>query len=101
MANPNVSALLTQVVPSSSYGTCLGVSQTFGSMARVIGPLFYAYVFQNYAIAAPFYIVAWSGIVALVLWLIVRRQKMLLEQAKEVEEAMDAKVNEKAETIAE
>merc|ERR1719221_2505136 len=97
MASPNVPALLTKIAPASSYGTCLGVSQTFGSMARVVGPIFYAYLFQSYAHEAPFLTVAATGIVSSILWLAVRQQHALNEQAKEIEQSTKTVSNERAE----
>ena len=61
---PNVSALVSHRAPRGELGQVMGVQQSFGGMARVLGPVWATLVFDRVGITAPFFVA--SGIVGLV-----------------------------------
>jgi len=69
---PNVTSLLTEVAGSSAYGTCLGAMASFGAMARVVGPIIFASLYEDVHHSAPWLGVAALGMVAAALWFYVR-----------------------------
>lgn len=61
---PATSALVTHRAPRAELGQVLGVQQAFGSVARVIAPIWAAAAFQGLGHPVPFYIA--GGVVAFV-----------------------------------
>ena len=61
---PNVTSLLTEVAGSSAYGTCLGAMASFGAMARVLGPIVFASLYEDVHHSAPWISVAVLGTLA-------------------------------------
>ena len=59
---PAVTALVTQHTDPSEVGQTMGVQQSFGGSARVLGPMWATPVFQLAGVAVPFFVA--SGIVA-------------------------------------
>ncbi|HEX7121890.1 MAG TPA: MFS transporter [Gemmatimonadaceae bacterium] len=53
---PCVTALLSRVIHSSERGLYMGLQQTFGGIARVIGPLSAGLVFDHLGVGVPFLI---------------------------------------------
>jgi len=51
---PPLAALISRSAAPEVQGSTLGINQFFGGMARVIGPLWGAAVFDVYGVAAPF-----------------------------------------------
>jgi len=56
---PCISSLLSRVIESHERGLYMGVQQTFGGAARVIGPLWAGWAFDNLGVGVPF----WTGAV--------------------------------------
>jgi MFS family permease len=56
---PCVTSLLSRVIGSHERGLYLGVQQTFGGVARVVGPLWAGWAWDHLGTAVPF----WSGAV--------------------------------------
>lgn len=56
--NPSTAGLLSKLVDDSRQGSVLGLSRSFGSLARVIGPVAGTWLFQHRGEAAPF---QWGG----------------------------------------
>ncbi len=52
---PCVTALLSKVIGSHERGLYLGVQQTFGGMARVLGPLWAGFAWDHLGIGWPFW----------------------------------------------
>ena len=52
---PCVTALLSQVVPQHERGLYMGVQQTFGGAARIVGPLYAGFAFDYLGHGVPFY----------------------------------------------
>jgi len=52
---PCVTGMLSQVIPNHERGLYMGVQQTFGGMARVIGPLWAGFAFDHLGHGVPFY----------------------------------------------
>ncbi|MBX9929777.1 MAG: MFS transporter [Gemmatimonadaceae bacterium] len=55
---PCVTGLLSRVVPSHERGLYMGVQQTFGGVARVVGPLYAGWAFDHLGRGVPFYTAA-------------------------------------------
>ncbi len=51
---PPLAALISRATPPETQGSTLGINQFFGGVARVVGPLWGAAVFDVYGVSAPF-----------------------------------------------
>ncbi len=67
LTNPTLQSLISRNTDRNKQGGVLGITQSFGSMARVIGPAWGGFFFDEIGIAAPY----WSGGILLLLcaWL--------------------------------
>jgi DHA1 family tetracycline resistance protein-like MFS transporter len=54
IATPTLNSLLTCESPAGAYGRILGLSQSVGALARVVGPLIAGLVFDYAGVPAPF-----------------------------------------------
>ncbi|HET7322014.1 MAG TPA: MFS transporter [Longimicrobiaceae bacterium] len=54
---PCITALLSRVIDRHERGLYMGVQQTFGGMARVLGPLWAGWAYDNLGVGVPF----WTG----------------------------------------
>ncbi|HUE97510.1 MAG TPA: MFS transporter [Longimicrobiaceae bacterium] len=54
---PCITSLLSRVISRHERGLYMGVQQTFGGVARVIGPLWAGWAYDNLGIGVPF----WTG----------------------------------------
>ncbi len=52
---PCVTGMLSQVIPNHERGLYMGVQQTFGGVARVIGPIYAGFAFDYLGKGVPFY----------------------------------------------
>lgn len=52
---PCVTGMLSQVIPNHERGLYMGVQQTFGGIARVLGPLWAGFAFDYLGKGVPFY----------------------------------------------
>jgi multidrug resistance protein len=52
---PCITALLSRVISRHERGLYMGVQQTFGGVARVIGPLWAGWAYDNLGIGVPFW----------------------------------------------
>lgn len=52
---PCVTGMLTQVIPNHERGLYMGVQQTFGGAARVVGPIWAGFAFDYLGEGVPFY----------------------------------------------
>jgi predicted MFS family arabinose efflux permease len=52
---PCVTGMLSQVIPNHERGLYMGVQQTFGGIARVIGPIWAGFAFDYLGQGVPFY----------------------------------------------
>ena len=52
---PCVTGLLSQVVPQHERGLYMGVQQTFGGVARVVGPIYAGFAYDHLGHAVPFF----------------------------------------------
>jgi predicted MFS family arabinose efflux permease len=55
---PTTTSLVSRRAPANQTGLVLGVQQSFGGVARMIGPLWAGAVFQQVGIRSPFFIAA-------------------------------------------
>jgi MFS family permease len=55
---PCVTALLSRVIQRHERGLYMGVQQTFGGVARVIGPLWAGWAYDNLGMGVPFWTAA-------------------------------------------
>jgi MFS family permease len=55
---PSTTSILSHRAQAERVGLVLGVQQSFGGVARMIGPLWAGAVFQHLGIAVPFWIAA-------------------------------------------
>jgi DHA1 family tetracycline resistance protein-like MFS transporter len=63
MARPPIFGMLSQLTPSAEQGATLGVAQSFGSLARIVGPMFAAGLF-HYSPKIPYLACAGIALVA-------------------------------------
>ena len=56
--NPSLQGLLSRAVPDHRQGAFLGLNQSLGSLARVVGPLVAGLFFDTAGATAPFYVSA-------------------------------------------
>jgi multidrug resistance protein len=52
---PCVTGLLSRIVPSHERGLYMGVQQTFGGIARVLGPIYAGWAFDHLGHGVPFF----------------------------------------------
>lgn len=52
--NPSLSSLLSRQAPEGKQGLILGVSQSLGSLARVVGPIMGGFLYSRVGMAAPY-----------------------------------------------
>ena len=52
---PCVTGMLSQVIPNHERGLYMGVQQTFGGIARVIGPLYAGFAFDHLGKGVPYF----------------------------------------------
>jgi predicted MFS family arabinose efflux permease len=55
---PTTTSLVSRRAPADQTGLVLGVQQSFGGVARMIGPIWAGVVFQHVGIRSPFFIAA-------------------------------------------
>ena len=60
--NPSLQGLLSRAVDPANQGAFLGLNQSLGSLARVVGPLFAGGIFDHFGPATPFF--ASAGLLA-------------------------------------
>ncbi|MEX2571153.1 MAG: MFS transporter [Gemmatimonadota bacterium] len=59
---PCITSLLSQVISRHERGLYMGVQQTFGGVARVIGPLWAGWAYDHLGVGVPF----WTGAVLVI-----------------------------------
>lgn len=64
---PCLTSLLSRVVPGHERGMWMGLQQTFGGVARLLAPVAYGVVYDQFGAGAPFWLAA--GVVAVTLLL--------------------------------
>ena len=52
---PCVTGMLSQVIPNHERGLYMGVQQTFGGAARIIGPIWAGFAFDYLGTGVPFF----------------------------------------------
>jgi predicted MFS family arabinose efflux permease len=52
--SPSLLSAISQLADPRDQGSTLGVSQSLGSLARIIGPLWGGWVFDQFGIRLPF-----------------------------------------------
>ena len=72
LAGPSMNGLVSQRAPSNMQGSIMGLTQSLGSLARVIGPLFANYLFQMRPSFPYLYGGALACIPAVLAWVILR-----------------------------
>ena len=65
--SPSLLSSISQLADNRDQGSTLGVSQSLGSLARIIGPMWGGWVFDQFGIGFPFYTSAGLMLVACVL----------------------------------
>jgi len=55
---PATTALVSSLAPRSETGQIMGVQQSFGGVARMLGPLWAGFVFQKVGVRYPFWLAA-------------------------------------------
>ncbi|OLP77433.1 Tetracycline resistance protein, class A [Symbiodinium microadriaticum] len=68
LGSPNQTSLLTEVAGPSAYGTCLGAMSAFQAMARVLGPVVFASLYEDVHHSAPWLAVAALGTMSCSIW---------------------------------
>ena len=62
LTNPSLQSLISRNTNKSKQGGVLGITQSLGSMARVIGPIWGGFFFDKLGVPAPY----WSGGIMLI-----------------------------------
>jgi MFS family permease len=52
---PCVTALLSRIIKARERGLFMGMQQTYGGVARAIGPLFFGWAFDTLGVSSPFF----------------------------------------------
>jgi len=65
--SPSLLSAISQLADPRDQGSTLGVSQSLGSLARIIGPLWGGWVFDHLGVRFPFYT---AGGLMLVAWVL-------------------------------
>jgi MFS family permease len=68
--SPSLLSAISQLADPRDQGSTLGVSQSLGSLARIIGPLWGGWVFDHVGIRFPFYTAGGLMLVACILSLV-------------------------------
>jgi multidrug resistance protein len=63
--SPSMMSAISQLADARDQGATLGISQSLGSLARIIGPMWGGFVFDQFGIAVPF---VTAGGLMLVAW---------------------------------
>ena len=79
MTNPTLSSLVSKNAPQGTQGATMGVYQSAGSLARIVGPLLAGILFDHGGIQVPFWVA--SGIFSAALLISVRRPKSIRSPA--------------------
>ena len=69
--SPSLLSSISQLADPRDQGSTLGVSQSLGSLARIIGPLWGGWVFDHLGVRFPFYTAGGLMLVAWVLSVVV------------------------------
>jgi DHA1 family tetracycline resistance protein-like MFS transporter len=78
---PPLAALISRSTPAEAQGSTLGINQFFGGVARVIGPLWGAAVFDAFGVSAPFLTATLGVALAFVIAFQLRRPEPSLARA--------------------
>ena len=65
--SPSLLSSISQLADPHDQGSTLGISQSLGSLARVIGPIWGGWVFDQFGIRYPFFTAACLMLVACLL----------------------------------
>ena len=76
---PCVTGLLSRVVPQHERGLYMGVQQTFGGVARVLGPIYAGFAFDHLGHGVPFFTAA--GVVLATIFLGLDMEKYAAQAA--------------------
>jgi MFS transporter, DHA1 family, tetracycline resistance protein len=67
LTNPSTLGSISLVSPKEDQGMILGVTQSFSSLGRILGPALGGYIYSVLAISAPFLVASAFGILALLI----------------------------------
>jgi MFS family permease len=77
LTRPPLFGLLSVLTPANEQGSTIGIAQSAGSLARIVGPMFVGYVFAKHHVL-PYMVCAaisfLTGVIA-VIGLLVRKEK--------------------------
>jgi DHA1 family tetracycline resistance protein-like MFS transporter len=82
ITSPVLSSLISKASGGSSHGGVLGISQSLGSLARILGPLWGGVMFDYGGPSAPYWTIAALMLVAAYVGLSVRPQALATAQAE-------------------
>lgn len=74
LTNPATLGSISLVSPSEDQGMILGVTQSFSSLGRILGPALGGYIYYRLAISAPFFVASGVGLIALFIVITMFRQ---------------------------
>jgi DHA1 family tetracycline resistance protein-like MFS transporter len=87
LTRPPVFGMLSNLAPAGEQGATIGVAQSAGSLARIVGPIFAASLF-DYSPALPYLICAGISLVAgVITWQLLCRQKTPTWNSEETQRA--------------
>lgn len=72
LAMPSMNSLVSQRAPREMQGSIMGLTQSLGSLARIIGPLFANWLFQHHPTYPYLYGGALATIPALLAWFVLK-----------------------------
>jgi MFS family permease len=64
---PSIQALISKLSHADEQGSVLGVSQSMGSLARIVGPVSGGYVYDHFGIVAPYFVASGIMLIAFVI----------------------------------
>ncbi len=67
LTNPSILGSISLLSPAEDQGVTLGVTQSFASLGRILGPLLGGFVFQSFFSSAPFLMAGLLGLIGLFL----------------------------------
>ncbi len=74
LTNPSTLGSISLVSPKEDQGMILGITQSFSSLGRILGPALGGYIYYKIAISAPFLVAGALGLLALVIVIFIFRR---------------------------
>ncbi len=97
ISNPTLTSLVSRMTASTQQGAALGVTQSMGSLGRILGPLIGGWLYLNISLAAPYYFGGFTMALAGMLSLYYVRYQGSMRHQGEVGQQGDVRPQERLE----